>query len=454
MNKKPYNEIEAQIKAAASQWEPDWDEHAWKQMEAMLNEDDEHKKPVAWWRFILPVFIVGGLITFFIVNSSNQNKKTAQTITTNAGQASKEKQNINTSDSDKQPTQALVTESAPKTSAITTNNSSLTQQHNPSKIFPSTKNKNRNQYSSAAYPLAEPINNANQQSFTDKSKTQASIVSPTATADLFPEQAPAIEDSSIALKLTQEQPLKSDLNAVQKLADSIQQNSTHKPIDTVQQQMKRQMPPTSSRLAKTKSNQNEKGFTLTLHAGVESNGTQFPGTNKLAPRAGLMAGYFLNSRWSINAGFFASNKKYIAGPNDYKAKPGSYWSTVQITKIDANCRVFEIPLAVQYHFAASSKHKSYAGLGLSSFIMDKEDYNYDYIRYNNPYHASAQYKGNKHWFSVLRLYGGLQKNIAPNILLTVQPGLAIPLAGVGEGQIKLYASELLLGIQYRLGKKH
>jgi len=70
--------------------------------------------------------------------------------------------------------------------------------------------------------------------------------------------------------------------------------------------------------------------------------------------------------------------------------------------------------------------------------MDKEDYAYDYIYYNTPHHGKASYTGNRHWFSVLRIYGGMEKKISQTISVGIQPGLAIPLGGVGEGQIKLF----------------
>lgn len=448
MNKKPYNEIEEQIKAAASQWEPDWDEHAWKQMEAMLNKDDEHKKPLAWWKFLLPLILAGGLLTFYMLkwesptkqmpsqHSNNKkpgiviNKQEAKT----ANSIQRLKENSTPQSADKLAKNPTSKHKVAAANVMSHKNAAINFTGNPSNhasnsLVTSTANK---QYTKAK---------ANIQILAPAALDGSMLhpVSATTQTDSMPPAAASVKTSPVQETISQQDSIiKTDTDSTAHLSHSKNQNAipTHLPDS-----------------GKPKSQFKNSGFYLSLHAGAEGNGTRFPGLNKISARAGLVVGYFISPHWSINTGIFAGNKKYIAGPNDYKAKPGSYWSTVQITKVDANCRVFEIPLSVQYHFTASTHHKSYAGLGLSSFIMDKEDYHYNYIRYNNPYYASARYKGNKHWFSVLRLYAGLQKNIAPNILLSVQPGLAIPLAGVGEGQIKLYSSELLLGIQYRLGKK-
>ncbi|MGB4884007.1 MAG: hypothetical protein WBP01_03135, partial [Ferruginibacter sp.] len=70
------------------------------------------------------------------------------------------------------------------------------------------------------------------------------------------------------------------------------------------------------------------------------------------------------------------------------------------------------------------------------------------------HHAKASYNGNKHLFSVLRVVGGVERKFKSNFSIFVQPGLAIPMAGVGEGQIKLFSSEILIGLKFRPQKKN
>ena len=163
-------------------------------------------------------------------------------------------------------------------------------------------------------------------------------------------------------------------------------------------------------------------------------------------------GYQLSERLSLQTGFFAGNKKYVAGQGDYKAK-GGYWATVDIRRVGANCQVFEIPVALRYDFSPARQWNNFAIVGLSSYLMNKEEYAYDYIRAGNPYNAKASYKGNQHLLSVLRLNGGVERKLSQQFSVGIQPGLAIPLAGVGEGQIKLFSTELLLTLKYRPFKR-
>ncbi|HMU25366.1 MAG: hypothetical protein JST57_01120, partial [Bacteroidetes bacterium] len=55
MNKKPYSQVEEQIKSAAQNWEANFDEQAWQQMEKLLDEKDDRKRPVLWWLWLLPI---------------------------------------------------------------------------------------------------------------------------------------------------------------------------------------------------------------------------------------------------------------------------------------------------------------------------------------------------------------------------------------------------------------
>ena len=183
-------------------------------------------------------------------------------------------------------------------------------------------------------------------------------------------------------------------------------------------------------------------------AGAEANGVKLFSADKITGRYGLGLGYNLNKNLSVQAGFYVSNKKYAATGGDYKTKPGSYWNTVDIKSIEANCRVYEIPISLTYNFPAGKKLSVFASAGLSSYIMKKEDYHFYYERYGMPYWADAYYKGNKNLFSVLRVSAGIEKKINNRFSIIASPGVSIPLSGVGDGQVKLYSADISIGLKF------
>lgn len=85
---------------------------------------------------------------------------------------------------------------------------------------------------------------------------------------------------------------------------------------------------------------------------------------------------------------------------------------VAITRVNAECRVYEIPLLLRYDLRQQTKTTYFVAAGLSSYLMKKEDYQYYYKRNGAAYNARANYTGNKHLFAALGISVGAEKNIS------------------------------------------
>ncbi|MBC7937127.1 MAG: porin family protein [Rhizobacter sp.] len=445
MDKKRFDHIEQQMKAAAEGWEPAFDEKAWDQMEQMLEGDNDRKKPVAWWIWLLPLFLVIGTGIYFMTRE--EKKKDQQIAVVNNIPAGK-----NNAPADK----IISSHTIPANNTtvplvpVSGNNESATltiEKKDTDNIFNRPQNVTRKR----AVPASDKNNDAtgsgknyDTRKIKDEQKARMNISVNGVLASGKMEDTTVDAPSAVPSA-------KEEQKAV--LIKTENDKKTTVALSSTTNEEKKKKEESEKDIAAKRKNKQPSRFYFSIVAGIEGNGVNFPGTNKFGTRAGFTAGYQLTKNLSIQTGFFAGSKKYVAGKNDYKAKAGSYWSTVEITRVDANCRVFEIPVSLRYDFDPSKKWNAFAGAGLSSYFMDKEDYEYDYIRNSNPYHAKASYKGNQHLFSVLRLSGGIERKISPQFSLGINPGIAIPLAGVGEGQIKLFSTEFLLSLKYRPFKK-
>ena len=200
--------------------------------------------------------------------------------------------------------------------------------------------------------------------------------------------------------------------------------------------------------SKTKNKQQTKGFAqhfaISVSAGTDLSYVNVgnPGTNTFLYGAGLS--YDIGSRFRVRTGFYASSKIYSAGPYQYHPPEYSmYYSDLQ--KIDADCRVYEIPLNLSYSFAKNKNHNFFTSAGLSSFIMKKESYDY---YYKNPagqtyYHNKTIDNQNKHLFSELAVSIGYQYTPLRWLSLMAEPYLKMPLSGVGYGKIRLNSTGIL-----------
>lgn len=194
------------------------------------------------------------------------------------------------------------------------------------------------------------------------------------------------------------------------------------------------------------------GFNFTTSVGIDNSNVK-PLSNKNSQPAlqyGLGVGYDISRKIAIQAAILVSHKKYVAGPRDYTAKAGSYLSMVAIRRVDANCLVYEIPLSIKYNAYRSTGFDIFAASGLSSYIMKREDYRYEYLRNYAVNYTNWTYRGNQHLFSVLNFSAGIEKKGRKGFSILAAPVISIPLKGVGEGKVKLYSTALQLSLKYTL----
>lgn len=434
MNKKPFKDIEQIIKNAAEAYEPAFDEAAWKQMESLLDKDKDRKRPFAFWLWWLLPFLIGaGILSYFILNDSvakNEitDQKNNQAVAATA--TSKPVDNLNKTIGLADVINAEQIDQANQATKDKISNTSGVVKNSKSFVIQSDK-KN-----------PESVNLLSQKkSLFGKSrvKIRAKIRAAQMTTDDVQTDALSISQNTIAVENKVSDSAKQEEVIVIKVtADKANEKEIEKIIDSIIKK------PSPEQRFKDKVYR----FYVIATAGMEGSGVKLFSADKITLRAGLAFGYQVTKKLSVQTGFFMSNKKYVAAGSDYKTKPGSYWNIVNINKVEANCRVYEIPLTIRYDFMPGKKLNIFASVGLSSYIMKKEDYNFYYDRYGTPYKADVYYSGNKHLFSVVRLSAGLEKKLSKHFAILVSPAIALPLAGVGEGEMKLYSTEVTIGLKY------
>lgn len=166
---------------------------------------------------------------------------------------------------------------------------------------------------------------------------------------------------------------------------------------------------------------------------------------------GMGVSYNFGKALSLGTGIYYSQKLYSADKTSYKVqeKPFATWTSYS-KKIEADCRVLDIPLNLSLRMANKTENKLYVTAGLSSYIMLSEKY--DFI-YNNPSPAfptgRREYtirNQNKHILSVVNLGLALEKPLSNQVSLVVQPYAKLPLTGIGQGETDLKS----FGVGFRL----
>ncbi len=443
------------VKAAADHHHPAYDEQAWKQMENLLDKHLPQKKEKKrrFLFFLLFAALIGGGGWLFV----NQPWKPGDLVST-----SQQEPPVTKTNSNAQPVQPVSSNGAP---TVTTENK-LTAEKDQD-IISNEKEVaiNNNQPTSnenfivAPKQRPDPLTVAIQKSRAreKRNKTDRSVSEPQATTDAqlagkFPGSVPAEENSIVT---TNDLVVKSKPAVVdEKKNDNTTPLKSREKKDVVKTDDKKvEAPLSSTKTAKKKEKKKEPGsFFLSVSAGPD---LSYAGENNWGDTrflSGIGAGYTIRDRITIRTGFYSGRKVYSAKPGNYNPPPDFWTFYPYLQSVDADCKVYEIPVSVSYNFAKSKKQQWFASAGASAYVMKEESYDY-YYKYDpsSPvYQKNYTIKNeNSHLLSVVTLSGGYKRNLSQRIFVLAEPYMKIPVSGVGYGKVKLNSA----GVMFTIGVK-
>jgi hypothetical protein len=185
---------------------------------------------------------------------------------------------------------------------------------------------------------------------------------------------------------------------------------------------------------------------FSVSAGPDFSSVGFNNTGKLELAYGAGIGYKISNKFSIRTGFYSARKVYTAEPDEYYMPYNIAQYYPNLKTIDANCKVYEIPVMLDYTISNNKKGSWFVSGGFSTLLMKEETYDYyfkpnyspDYVKYTRTINNE-----NKHYFTQLNIAGGYTKNINKNISLRGEPYMKIAMDGVGLGKVKLNSGGIL-----------
>lgn len=209
---------------------------------------------------------------------------------------------------------------------------------------------------------------------------------------------------------------------------------------------------TAKQIAKKNKIANKNEAAITVTTGVESSGTRLNSQGKLTTAYGVGLQYSVGKKITLRIGLNATKKIYTAKNGDYKAPLGSWAFNVTFKNILADCKVLEFPFSIAYKIKAYKKSKFYATIGLSSFFMKREDYQFFYKAQNgNDTTRAAHFTNNSnHLFSSLNISTIAEQKITNRFSILIEPFIKLPLGGIGFGKVKLYNTGVLLTAKIKI----
>ena len=172
--------------------------------------------------------------------------------------------------------------------------------------------------------------------------------------------------------------------------------------------------------------------------------------NGVGRAAGINIEYFPLPNLSINTGAVYAFKIYEVGEGSFRSYGGSSGYR-KLKSIDGNCRVLDIPVNLRFYAINLEKSRWYASAGISSYFMLTEDYEYKYENSVPDKYRFHNYRNeNQHYFSVLNLSVGYERQVGNHWAVQLEPYAKVPLAGVGAGKIRLNSTGFFITLKYVL----
>jgi hypothetical protein len=189
-------------------------------------------------------------------------------------------------------------------------------------------------------------------------------------------------------------------------------------------------------------------YALSVIAAPEVNGVGSFEQTSSGTNVGLLFSAGLFKKITFSAGALYSKKPYSTYFSNYYggSRPGS-----NLSSINADCRVLDIPLNMDFQFYHKNRNSFSVGSGLSSYIMLHESYQYNYT--NPAVNGSVNYtvpNTNKYIFGVLNLQATYTRQMNSAVGLSIQPYMKVPLTGIGANNAKLQTAGVAVGLSWNL----
>ena len=154
---------------------------------------------------------------------------------------------------------------------------------------------------------------------------------------------------------------------------------------------------------------------------------------------------------SVESGLYLDKKNYYTDGEYFDKSKIPYFNDADIYPMNGYCKMFEIPLNIKYDISQKKKAYLVCNSRVSSYLMNKEYYNYDYVIdgeagiRKHPYYNTTQ-----NWFSVLNLSAGYQLQTGAKTNLRIEPYYKTTLTGVGTGSLSISSAGINIGITRRI----
>jgi len=189
-------------------------------------------------------------------------------------------------------------------------------------------------------------------------------------------------------------------------------------------------------------------FALTVVGASELNGANTLGDAKSGTNVGLLFSAGVYNKLTLTTGANYAAMPYNTNIANYHT---GYTFKTNPSEIEADCRVLDIPINLDYQLYNKHQNKFSIGTGLSSYIMLHESYQFYYAdpTTKGPVAFTVPNEG-KYFFGIMNLQATYTRQVNSKFGLSIQPYMKLPLTTIGYSQTRLQTAGVAVGLSWNI----
>ena len=161
----------------------------------------------------------------------------------------------------------------------------------------------------------------------------------------------------------------------------------------------------------------------------------------------FLVGYKFSKIFSIETGISLQSKEYYTTSNDFNKNV--LQATGNVLWVEAENKLIEIPISLKIDLLNKKQHSLFANIGVSSYIVNKEIYEYEQELSGVHTNETVQYKtATSNFLGAYNFSFGYQYQFKKIGSIRVEPYLSIPLNGVGRSNQPIVSKGIYFGWVY------
>jgi|GEM_PF-3127098 len=194
-------------------------------------------------------------------------------------------------------------------------------------------------------------------------------------------------------------------------------------------------------------------FYLQPVASINISHVKNSGIEKVGEDLGLLAGYKISRKLSIETGVIVGRKVVkVSGDNFSKDKIGSMLLIgMKLMDVQCNANLIEIPILIRYDLFQKNGTKVFAKAGVSTFVLTQEKNSYHTFYNGVEQILYGKYRDNRLYYAaVINLSAGFEIKVAKSTSLIIEPNIQLPTTTIGVGSLPISTGGVRFGVKFPL----